>query len=466
MQFIQRLARGFLWLIGLLFVFLVLTYTALLAINWKDDPASTAVRHLAETHANRAVVADRNNAYLYLLGITASEGQSPIALGGKRIEWMAWAAQQPQTAELIEPQHPRWPDRSKELPLFVEPLIDACKSNNGQCLQRLSNNEQRVDEWLELEQLHLQRYLELIQLTSMYEPLPYNLHFSFPEYQHALGGQRLLLVNAWQLARRGDIQQARNLLQNDLLFWRMALANSDLLISRMIASAAINQHFLWSIQLFQNQDGYAGLLPIDAWRAPMTESERSWDRTLSGEMIFVDGYLQQMKARELNWLANQDEDALIQRVVKVLTPPLLLKQASLNRYAEFLLEQRDLLAVPYAEMEEARERSMQLERSRTLAGFKPKYLRNLGGVLLEMQASDQGFTNYYLRIADLEGLRRASLLLAEMRNQQVTPDQIPEYLQHNELQDPYREQPFGWDEKSGSLLFEGLSENGTYRLTY
>lgn len=468
MQGIRKLFRWLLVCSGLLIAIIVLVYLALVLINWRDDPASSAAQQMDRIHAERPAVAAPDNAYLYMLGITAAEGQDPIELGRQHVEWMRWASQQPWTEDLVEPEYPRWTSHDHELPLFVEPLIEACNTNNGQCTQRLESHEPRLAEWLKQEHLLLERYQELIKLPAMYEPLPYNIRFAFPEYQHALKGQRLYLVDIWKIARQGNLHQAQEMLDTDLRFWRMALASSDILISRLIANAAIRQHFLWSIQLFQDQDKYAGLLPTQAWREPATARERSWRRTLSGEAAFVDDYLQQMKAREINWLTEEeeDEDSLKQQAIKALGPPLLLRQTSMNRYADLLLELDEIFSAPYATMMDAKQRAEHLESSRKVTELSFSHLRNLGGFMLEMQASETGFTGYMLRVTDLEGLRRASVLLADMRNQRIAANHAAAYVQSSELRDPYREQPFGWDPKTSSLLFDGLSESNSYRLTY
>lgn len=52
-----------------------------------------------------------------------------------------------------------------------------------------------------------------------------------------LDGQKLLLLNAKILAEHGDYVGAQSLLEEDLHFWRKVLESSDILITRMIATA-------------------------------------------------------------------------------------------------------------------------------------------------------------------------------------------------------------------------------------
>lgn len=466
MQFIRKLARGLLWCSTLLIAIAVLAYGALLLINWRDDPASAAAKQLAAVYAGRPAVADQDNAYLYLLGFGAVDGQSPIELGRKRIEWMTWASKQPWSEELVEPQYPHWKDRSNEHPLFVDPLLEACDANSGQCAQRLISHEQRLDEWLKQEHFLLQRYQELIGLSSMHEPLPFNMRSVLPEYQHVRTAQRLLLVRAWQLTRQGEHQQATALLQADLQFWRMALAQSDVMISRMLACAAIRHHFLWAIQMFQREPAKHVAQPTPAsWHQALTAEELAWERTHGGELAFLQNYLQQMQDGELNWLGHSDESDLLQRAAKVLGPPLLLKQVTQNQYAEFLLRRQELFSAPYPSLIAAKAESLALSNAYTPKRIGLIHLHNLGGNLLHMQ-NDTDTTDYYLRVFDLESLRRASLVLAEMRNQQVPPSEVPAYLRRSALQDPYMEKPFAWNEAAGSLQLEGLEEGSSYQLIY
>ncbi len=440
----------------------LLSYATLVLVNWRDDPVSAAAQHFADVHAARRAVPDQQNAYLYLLGFEAADDQSPIELGRKRIEWLHWALGQPWSESLQEPEYSRRLVRDDQQPLFVDSLVEACRNNNGQCAVRLLANEARLHEWLKSAQPLLQRYQALIVLPAMYEPLPFDMRSSLPSYRPVLQGQQLLLVHAWQLHRQGASQQARQLLESDLRFWRMALAEADTLISRLIAVSAVRQHLLWSVQMFRGQP--SGWKP-ELWSLPLSAEERNWGRVLAGEMAFMKGLLQQMKRGELDWVATIESDNSLQNLAYRLGAPLLLPQRSLNDQAQLLQSQQSLFDLPYSELASAQERSRNLERSFVPQGIGVAELRNLAGHLLRMQGGDNDMTEYYLRVSDLEGLRRAALLLVEMRDLKLDPQQAMIHTRSSPLRDPYRDQPFAWEEQQG-LRYQGLSKEEPYLLVY
>jgi hypothetical protein len=440
----------------------LLSYAALLLLNWRDDPVSAAAQHFTDVHTTRRAVPDQQNAYLYMLGFEAADDQSPIDLGRKRIDWLRWALDQPWNESLQEPEYSRRLARDDEQPLFVESLVEACRSNNGQCAARLLASEARLDEWLKSAQPLLQRYQALIVLPAMYEPLPFDMRSSLPSYRPVLQGQQLLLVHAWQLHRQGASEQARQLLESDLRFWRMALAEADTLISRLIAVSAVRQHLLWSVQMFRGQP--SGWQP-EVWSLPLSAEERNWERVLAGEMAFMKGLLQQMKHGELDWVAAIESDNSLQNLAYRLGAPLLLPQRSLNDQAQLLQSQQSLFELPYSELAGAQERSRNLEHSFVPQGIGVAELRNLAGHLLRMQGGDNDLTEYYLRVSDLEGLRRAALLLVEMRDLKLDPQQAMIHTWSSPLRDPYRDKPFAWEAQQG-LRYQGLSKEEPYLLVY
>jgi hypothetical protein len=56
-----------------------------------------------------------------------------------------------------------------------------------------------------------------------------------------MDGQKLLLLSARLKVAEGDNAGIRQLLDEDLRFWRMVLESSDTLISRMIALRAMTK---------------------------------------------------------------------------------------------------------------------------------------------------------------------------------------------------------------------------------
>lgn len=80
-------------------------------------------------------------------------------------------------------------------------------------------------------------------------------------------GQRLHIADAWQSASESDAEAVRSALERNLVYWRMVLKNSDALITKMIATAAVIRHFKLGNLVLRKlpQEVAADGIP-DSWR--------------------------------------------------------------------------------------------------------------------------------------------------------------------------------------------------------
>ena len=63
---------------------------------------------------------------------------------------------------------------------------------------------------------------------------------------------------------------------------------------------------------------------------------------------------------------------------------------------------------------------------------------------------------YVARVADLEGIRRAALLTAELRGRSIPPERAASDVAAHFLRNPYTAEPFIWDEARSEIVFAGL----------
>ncbi|MBC9249561.1 hypothetical protein A9179_04630 [Pseudomonas alcaligenes] len=457
----RKLARALLGISLLTATLLLLSYCALLAINWHDEPVSTQAQTLIDSYNARPIPADQNNAQLYLLGFSAPPGQSPIKLGQNRIAWMRWALQQPNRAELLELEQQRPTPFTARTTSFSN-LLDACESSSSECGALLIANEPVIDEWLQHEHFLLERYQGLLTRTDIYDPLPYDIFSGTPDYPTVFSGQRLLLTRAWLASRLGHAEQARHLLEADLRFWRMALAKADILLPKMIAVQAIKRHFIWgNLTLRQLPPKQLQAAIPACWQEPLSTEERSMRRTLSGEQSFSSRLIVQMKNGEFSGFHSDGGPPLQQRLLYSWGLPFLQPQASNNQNADFLLATEKTFSVPYEQLPKALEDVPTFQSKR-----RHNYLYNLTGNLLAAELGDDGFANYLMRVYDLEGIRRATLLLAILRSENVSRQDVASSAQQSELNNPYTAAPFTWNATTGELNVQGLSSNSKLTLSY
>jgi hypothetical protein len=191
------------------------------------------------------------------------------------------------------------------------------------------------EDWL------LPRYLQLLSFPAWLETGPLaNPSAPLPQFSQIMDGQRLLLLKARRLSMQGDYRAAHDLLESDLRFWRRVLESADTLIAKMVATAALVRHFELDNLILRKLDASAAAQVMPAgWRAPLTDRERSMQRPLVGEWIFVTGLAESLNPIFRYELVMNPEEGprnFGRTAVALLGAPLYQKQDSINKYADYV----------------------------------------------------------------------------------------------------------------------------------
>jgi len=400
-----RIAGGLLALIVLLCLVAV-------AVNWRDAaPSPTAVR-FQERYHSRPVIPDEENAAVFVFDFESGAEDTPR--------------------------------RNPE----IETFFQTCRFATPACAAAF-------DGWAASESASIGRYQQLLAYTAWRETVPTDPAAPFPAYQTVMDGQRFLLLNARTLAIHGDYGDAQRLLSSDIRFWRMVLTSSDLLISKMIAVAAIRRHFEWaSLILRKAPPDKAPLLIPSEWHAQITKDERSLERCMIGEWIFIGGSLR----------ANDASATLESEGFPIAFRPLFKLEDTLNRYAEFHSSIVKVLDVPLDQYQAA---VQALERLQT-EPMPPRSAYNVIGRTLVAVAAGS-YVPYARRVGDVEGIRRAALVAATVRESSAAAGAgVDVLLSEAVLRDPYNGKPFTHDAQARAVIFHGLDsgDRGIYRLYY
>lgn len=472
-----RLIKFFKWLLALIVAMPTALYLFLLIVNWTDRPPSGAALRFQEIIDARPLVADSDNAFIYANGFDVALDMDPAEWGRKRIDWAGaitdYSVQGAHGSPPGDKAHFR-AQRSERIQL----LANACGRKPGvECDAALENDGETLDQWLAQEDWVLRRYRTLIARPVWREAIPADITALFPPYQELLEGQKLLLSHAWRLAGSGDASGVGELLQEDIHFWRMVLVSADTLLTKMIATAAIDRHFSWSNLVFRQlpEQKVAQAIPA-SWQQPISELELSLERVFAGEWFFANQTTARLKAGELvglsfffdDFLAGEfaAEQGTLSRFFDRIAAPMLQLQDTSNRYANTLLAISETMRVPLEVLPQA------LQRAEEMAGAVPETnmrLYNPVGTVL-LSADYPAYATYSLRVADLEGARRAALLSARLRGQTAVLGErlMQRLLGESDLRNPYTGEPFAWDEESGSIVFVGLvpGERGYHAFLY
>ena len=446
------------WLAAGLVTVVVVLYVVAAVVNRHDEPASEFTRRFTELYRGQPAVTDEENGFVYVMGFEAAVGEDPHAMGLRRIAWLReHTPGQPRD----QSQDPVGAPRSRTRAAEADEFLSTCGEDTAACVAAFASAGRLAEQWMADDETLLVRYLELLTRSGWRDELPDDLLSPLPPYGVTADAQRLLLLTAYSAAEEGDVERVHQLLEADLRFWRLVLQSTDMLITKMVATAALNRHFQWGNLVLRRLPAGAAAAAMPAgWRAALTDVERSMQRVMTGEWLFVSATLQRFEYDLLlsrgSWL-DSVEGSVLERFYQ--------PQDTINRFADYYWRWTETLAVPLEQYPSAISRAQSLAVETADAAFaRPFY--NLGGALHLANVSD--FTQYAARVADIEGVRRAALVAVTLRDAAVAPADVAAALRMSELVNPYDGAPLQWDTTDEAIVFRGLErgERGERRVHY
>jgi hypothetical protein len=125
------------------------------------------------------------------------------------------------------------------------------------------------------------------------------------------------------------------------------------------------------------------------------------------------------------------------------------------------LFERDYAVIPAAADD------LQASKEFRQKGFAELGIYNFIGDLLANLSEPEMHVKHGFRIANLEGVRRVSLLASQFRSIGVDEKDLPQSLAEAGLRDPFDGSPFKWDAKEKSLVFrQALSGRADLKVAY
>lgn len=393
-------------LAGGLLAAVAVAYLALLFINRHDQLPSPDVLRFEVLYRERPPVANADNGYLYAMGFFThtKSSRSPA----------------------------------------VQSLAEACRVVDQACVDALEGKDKTVGEWFVSERWLFDRYRTLLAHSGWRQPKAFDPAAPLPAYTTIFQGQRLLLLHAATLASSGDVAAVRELLGEDVRFWRMVLESSDVVLDKMFAVAALNRHFGIGNLVLRR---LPAAMPLE-WAQ---ELKPSMTRALVGEWEYLNASLRKTKALE-------------PRIYRPLFQP----QDTSNKLAAMLAGAARELDVPVSRYPQVlrRMRAQTNHAPEELGGFAALY--NLIGSMITSVPDAYTYGQYAARVADVEGVRRAAVVATTLRSRGVAADDVPAQLTASELRNPYTNAPFAWDLKEKAIVFTGLEagERGRHDFRY
>ena len=410
---------------------LTLALTGLIIWFWRLQIPNADARHLAALFRARQPPPEADNGFFDVYGFEAPEGVDAHALGAQRLSWVAKRRRASQAAGA---------DPAGKEPLAIGDLrsdnlkriAELCRDHPARACADAVQATAAAQPLSHKEELMLARYQALVGRPHWFEPLSFFSDEPIPAYNGAIEGQRMTLIRMHQTLRRGDIAGVREALQRDLLFWRRMLASTDSLIGKMIAVAGIRHHFLFAnLALRQMPADRASELIPPSWQQPLSDAERSMWGPMASEYVFLQQTLESLRDGDMGFVPEEfgnPFERLFGRMRQRTQPPRL-ANARASLYASVARE----FEAPLSEYEQA-----------------------LENVLRDNEAAGdaENMARYALRAGSVEGMRRATLLVFELRRRAVPPAAVAAALQKSAWRAPFGE-PFEWNAAEQAIVYQG-----------
>jgi len=399
LKLLLKMVASFLALLFLLIAFVFF-------INREDKPPSESVIKLQRIAAASTPVKDRDNAFVYVMGFSASDNADVMTEGAARVEQMR---------KSMETRGP----------------IDVA--------------EIRVQEQLQREPAKLiERYERLLEFKQWQEIRQGDQRPLIAAFGRVFEAQRQMYLKALSLETNEDAADCKRMLEKDYRFWRMILAESASVNVKMIAARSIELHFEMGNLVVRRFPPALTMVAIpEGWREPFSSRERSLAKMMANEWIFYD-------------LRPDDERS--KNLVSMLFGSFLYQpQATSNANADRMLRvvglyDRDYAAIPQAAATFLATYGTEKKAAADIGVYNP-----VGRILLNMEGMD-AYTRYGFRVANLEGMRRVALLASQLRSSGAKGNDVAEGVRTSDLRDPYDGKEFAWDPGQGAFLFSRTLE--------
>jgi hypothetical protein len=158
----------------------------------------------------------------------------------------------------------------------------------------------------------------------------------------------------------------------------------------------------------------------------------------------------------------RDADHPVKRAVYGLIMRFFQPQDQVNFYAARHLRMAESFNVPPNRYREV------AASLRALAESEPRGagIYNPIGRFMHKEEDGTEFLGYPMRVASVEGMRRAALVTQQLRARGIAPAYVPTELAHSNLRDPYSEAAFEWDPGARVIVFDDRGDHRWHRSEY
>jgi len=438
----KRALKAMAWVSGLLLLGSGLVFGIWAGINAFDEDLSPQARQLLAEAA--PALKDEDNAYFALWGMTAAEGADPHAVG-KRVAAGVIAKLAGSESAAPGTAYDGEIKKLKPSPAIAK-LCDWAKED---CYARLAAAVDRADPLAQENATLLARYAALGRYKGYSDTAPRRVATPFPPFQDASNLATLDLLVAIAEVKRGDAAAGLKRIGSGITTARMYLASSEQLLPRMIFANILHRHAVVVAGLAVEFPDAAAAeqAQLAKWLAPLTAPERSVAPAFSSEFQVMHNVFASLTKDSRAWDLFGGETSVPQWIQMRFLQP----NASANLLAAIMTDEQRLTALP-ADKLVAEFPALEQRRAARRASNEGFSVRNpVGRMLVELASVD--YTQYALRMHDLDAHLRLAALAAEIGARRLEPGAIAGYVTAASAPavDPYTGKPFKWDAEKREL---------------
>ena len=478
------------------FVFACVFVAALawcIANSIDEAPTSQAVL-LREPVAHD--VPDAANAWLYLLGLGAAEGEDPIAVGRRRLALYEARARQipmpPVTEEekTLAAGHTPFAlsigagDKGKEI----------CDTRKSECMAWSAEQATWLTQLAASNALRLQRYETLLGMTEIDNLATPRVDVDVLITNLGAPNRLYLALIARDVSMGGNISQSLRRLRKSAAFWQRVAAQGQALILKQVAEVLLEQHWrlLDEIIAQLSMDQLRAMQPeIDAILQPASPQQRDWYPTIKHEYavqshVFEDAFHSPFNSFKL--CTRNDAVKLKSCLFDLLASSAYLPNATHNLMASYHFKVAKLSTAPFREyLAQKKEFEASLIQYYPLASTESSLrmlaYNGVGKILFAtfivgrdnmnaaVASAKNGVRNkpafhcvvclYIERQHDREALRRMLVIKQNARVQGISNAQMPRFLKRQDeaLRNPYTGEPFEWSGAKNEMHVTPLAEH-------
>lgn len=453
-KFLIRLVK---YKIIYIFLACIALYIGLLFINRNDALPSRSFLDLIQAEEHLDTPPSKENAYIFLMGFSAAPDEDPTARGESYSSKLQDITQGEVTA-LPDPSKGSSVTASIEsIPSELWESLKIWKTSDETRPTRISQDFTRLKQEIKDRKWIIDRYQALIFMQKWRPTNKEKIDSPTPPYRDVLDAQILFLMNAWISASEGDINYAREAIDQDNRFWRMMLSSSNRLLGSMVAIGALRRNYLVGNLAIQSLTSAAAInaIPV-SWRVEHPVESASLKLLLGNELRDHVYLFSRVNLKTPLIYSNREDTPLLTRLFDYFLHPLFKRQATLNMEANYYEKLIEIYSAPHKEYEEAfkKEAGLNLELEKKYR--KPESYNLMGNQMLRVVVKNHT-SDYFLRMADIEGARRLALLTTRLHAERIPTEKIPAVLDSSILRNPYTGKAYLWDEKSKQTIFTGLA---------